>query len=145
MSVAEASHTPSGGEHRKGLVERDGELRALLERLERARAGASSTVVVDGPAGIGKTALLEVLAAEGRDRSMTVLTARATPLERHFSYAVTRQLFDPVRAERGIEGWHALLEGPAALALPALELERSPDPGDPGSDVGRRDHRAIPT
>jgi len=135
MSVAEASQTPSD-EHRRGvLVERDAELGTLLKLLERARAGASSTVVVDGPAGIGKTALLEVLAAEGRDRSMTVLTARATPLERHFSYAVTRQLFDPVRAERRDEGWHALLEGPAALALPALELERSPDSGDPGGDV----------
>lgn len=135
MSVAQASRTPPGGDPRNGLMEREAELDALLDRLGRTADGTSTTAMIEGPAGIGKTALLSVLAAQARALGMTVLTARATPLERHFSYAVVRQLFDPVRAERAGESWQALLEGAARLALPALELERSPDADDRGDDV----------
>ena len=108
-------------------MEREAELDALLARLGQAADGEAATAVIDGPAGIGKTALLKVLIATAREREMTVLSARATPLERHFSYAVARQLFDPLRAERPEEHWQALLDG-AARARPSRPRSVHPRP-----------------
>src|SRR4051794_41924440 len=59
---------------------------------------------------------------------MTVLRARAVPLERAFSYGVVRQLFEPLALREG----DALLEGAAGLAGPVLALTAG---GDAGEDV----------
>ncbi|HET8951022.1 MAG TPA: BTAD domain-containing putative transcriptional regulator [Solirubrobacteraceae bacterium] len=48
------------------LVGRDEELGRLLELWRRARAGSGASVLVTGPAGIGKTRLVQELAAEVR-------------------------------------------------------------------------------
>ena len=65
---------------------------------ERARQGRGCALVVEGPAGIGKTALL----AAGRDAAegegFRVLRARGAELEREFAFGVVRQL---VRTGRG--------------------------------------------
>src|SRR5207245_1706489 len=47
------------------LVERDAELRAIDDGLRGAREGAGGLVVVEGPAGIGKTRLIR----EARQRA----------------------------------------------------------------------------
>ena len=41
-----------------GLVERQVELAAIGARLERARAGTGGVLLLEGPAGIGKTSAL---------------------------------------------------------------------------------------
>src|SRR5262249_20574 len=41
-----------------GLLEREGELARIDRRLAAARAGRGGVLVITGPAGIGKTALL---------------------------------------------------------------------------------------
>ena len=56
-------------------------------------------VVIEGQAGIGKTRLLAEAAARGRANGMTVLTARASELEREFGYGVVRQLFERTLSE----------------------------------------------
>ena len=48
------------------LEERDAELGVLRERLRQARDGAGSLVLVEAPAGTGKTALLRRLRADAR-------------------------------------------------------------------------------
>ena len=48
------------------LVGRDAELRLLTERLDAARAGKGSTVIIFGETGIGKTRLLDDLAARSQ-------------------------------------------------------------------------------
>jgi predicted ATPase len=40
------------------LLDRERELGEVLERLEAARAGSGSALLVEGPGGIGKTELL---------------------------------------------------------------------------------------
>lgn len=55
------------------LVGRDRELALLRERLSEAREGRGSLVLIDGEAGIGKTALAAALCREAADTSAHVL------------------------------------------------------------------------
>jgi predicted ATPase len=75
------------------LYEREDELAALAE----ARAGTGGLVVVEGPAGIGKSRLLAEARADAAGRGMTVLTARGTDLEREAPFGVVAELFAAVR------------------------------------------------
>jgi predicted ATPase len=96
-----------------GLFERGRELEELDSQIERAGAGQGCLVVVEGPAGIGKSALL----AEARGRaagSMRVLAARGSELEGEFPFGVTRQLFESELAVPRRR--KALLAGAAAPA-----------------------------
>jgi DNA-binding SARP family transcriptional activator len=73
-SVAPAR--PSGGQ----FVGRADELGRLARALEAAASGDGGTVLVSGPAGIGKTRLTAELAASARARGCTVLAGRCIQL-----------------------------------------------------------------
>jgi DNA-binding CsgD family transcriptional regulator len=88
------------------MLERDEELAALSAAVAAAAAGHGALVLVEGPAGIGKTTLLRA-ACRG---DLRILTARGLALEQGFPYGIVRQLFDPVRHQEG------LLDGAAGLA-----------------------------
>ena len=108
-----------------GLLERDRELAALERLIEGARADGGRVVLIEGPAGIGKTRLLAV-ARERAARGMTVLTARCSELEREFSFGAVRQLFEPVardpeRRARLLAGAAAPVEG--VLGAPEGDAE----------------------
>jgi class 3 adenylate cyclase/DNA-binding CsgD family transcriptional regulator len=96
------------------LLERAEELAAVDVAIAGARSGAGKLVVIEGPAGIGKTALL----AEGRARAaasgLTVLSARASELEAAFSFGVVRQLFETAVVTAPKEEQSRLLGGAAA-------------------------------
>jgi DNA-binding SARP family transcriptional activator/tetratricopeptide (TPR) repeat protein len=77
------------------LVERDGELAQLRQVLAQLGAGQSARVLIEGPAGIGKTRLLDELGTQAGERGVRVLVARGSPLERSFGYGVVRQLLEP--------------------------------------------------
>src|SRR6516225_5760308 len=94
------------------MLERSEELAALSAAAAAAAAGHGALVLVEGPAGIGKTTLLR---AECRG-DLRILTARGLALERGFPYGIVRQLLDPVRAAAGPAGWQRLLDGAAGLA-----------------------------
>src|ERR1700678_407955 len=113
------------------LVERDRELERIGEFLSSARKGRGGELVVEGPAGIGKTVLL----AAGRDVAVAegfrVLRARGAELEREFAFGVVYQLFEPVIAAAAEEGRRSWLDGPPGVAARLLGL---PEPGgDPAS------------
>ena len=56
------------GSMRDALLDRDAELAALARRLAVARAGAGRVIVVEGPAGIGKSSLLAAVAGGAEAR-----------------------------------------------------------------------------
>lgn len=75
------------------LVERDVELEAISAAL--AERGSGRLVVIEGPPGIGKSALLAEARTMAERAGGTVLTAQASPLERDLDFGVARQLLDP--------------------------------------------------
>jgi len=76
------------------LLERERELQLLERCVADAEMARGALVVIDGPAGIGKTSLLRAVTAHARDRGLTVLAARGAPLEQNFSFGAARQLFE---------------------------------------------------
>jgi predicted ATPase len=73
-------------------------IKLLERRSELAAIGAvlrsGGLVVVEGGAGVGKSALLEAAFAMAAQKRRLVLRARGTDLEREFAFGVVRQLFE---------------------------------------------------
>jgi DNA-binding SARP family transcriptional activator/tetratricopeptide (TPR) repeat protein len=77
------------------LVDRDKELAAVRAALDDLAAGEPRLLLIEGPAGIGKTRLLAEARRLAAGRSVRVLAARGSQLERAFGFGVVRQLFEP--------------------------------------------------
>ena len=120
-------------------MERDRELAALGALLDRGGA-----LVIEGGAGIGKTALATEAAAAARQRGWRVLRSCGSELESGFAFGVVRQLLERTLAEAGPEQRAGLLAGPAGpvaglLAGPpgqAGEFGKAGSPGRRGSPGG---------
>jgi DNA-binding CsgD family transcriptional regulator len=96
--------------------------------LDQIGAGRGRVAVVEGPAGIGKSRMLEAVLESAAERGLLVLSARGSDLERQFPYGVVRQLYAPTVAMDGAGA--VALEGPAAYAGPVF------DPGASVTDDG---------
>ncbi|KJK46291.1 hypothetical protein UK23_23970 [Lentzea aerocolonigenes] len=120
------------------LLERDDETSLVARALEQARDGIGSVVVLAGPLGNGKTALLRALARHPGAASFSVLHASATLMERGHAYGVVRQLLEPVLAAAPAEVW----AGPAALAGPVFDRGGADQPLD---DAARSVHLGMLT
>src|SRR5690349_9783281 len=94
---------------------RDREIAALDELLAAACAGSGGAVVLEGEAGIGKTALVRQARSIAANRGMRVLHARGSELEDELAFGVTRELYGPVDRELSFTG-------AAALAEPVLRV-----------------------
>src|SRR6185437_11606913 len=110
------------------LLERDEELARIAAAVRRARDGFGTLIVVEGPAGMGKTEVLRVARAAAEADGLRVLRSRGAELERDFPFGVVRQLFEPALAEADAGERADVLQGPAALAAGALSL--------PGGEAG---------
>jgi DNA-binding CsgD family transcriptional regulator len=104
------------------LLERAGELDAITSAVAAAVAGSGSTLLIEGPAGIGKTLLLDQARARAASAGMTVLTARAAEFEDGDAWGVVRQLFGSRPGRRAAEPEPAPI--PAAPAGDAVALAR---------------------
>jgi DNA-binding CsgD family transcriptional regulator len=113
------SHTPRTG---SALLERTEELVRIESSLARGCEGHGSFVVLEGPAGIGKTAMLGAAREVAEANRMRVLHSRGAELEREFAFGIVRQLFELPLAEAAPEQRGDLLEGAAGVAAGALEL-----------------------
>jgi DNA-binding CsgD family transcriptional regulator len=91
---------------RMALLEREAELDLIDEAVAAALRRRGSVVLLSGPAGIGKTA---VLASAAQNEGVRRLRARAGELERDLALGVARQLFEPAVAAATDRA--ALLEG----------------------------------
>jgi len=111
------------------LLERSDELARIESALADARAGRGRFVVVEGPAGIGKTALLAAVRAVAAEDGMRVLRSRGSELEREFAFGVVRQLFEPVLVEASEVERGDLLQGAAGVAAGMLGLPGAPPVG----------------
>jgi len=86
------------------FVGRRQELGALETELENVRAGRSRVVLVEGVAGIGKTALIERFLAPIDD--LTVLRASGDESERDLPFGVLEQLFRRAGERPALDGDH---------------------------------------
>ncbi len=117
------------------LLERDEELARIAAAVRRARDGFGTLIVVEGPAGMGKTEVLRAARAAAEADGLRVLRSRGAELERDFPFGVVRQLFEPALAEAGAGERADVLQGPAALAAGALSLPGG-EPGAVGPEQG---------
>ncbi|MFC7484700.1 AAA family ATPase [Luedemannella flava] len=99
------------------------ELRACVAD---AQAGQGRLVLVEGPAGIGKSRLLaearRLAAADG----VRVLTARGSQLEKEYGFGAVRQLFEPAVADPVLAGH--VMTGAAASAAPVFDVAAGAGP-----------------
>jgi predicted ATPase len=95
-------------------------------------------VVVEGPAGIGKTAFLAAVRTVASGGGMRVLRSRGSELERDFAFGVVRQLFEAPLAEATESERAQLLQGAAGVAAGLLGLPGAPTAqgdGAPTSEI----------
>ena len=133
------------------FVGRRAELAALRAELQSVRSGAPRVVLVEGPAGIGKTALIEQLIDGETD--LTVLRASGEPWEAYVAYGVVDQIVrvagvsaSPLSAERAKA---FPCEEPVRIELPRMtrmrlldELIRAPHQHQLAGGAHQSDHQA---
>ena len=105
------------------LLERDTELGALEDLVGSGDSGGV-LMAIEGPPGIGKTALMAEAKSRGNEAGMRVLSGRGSELERSFSFGVVRQLFEPLLVSLSEEERADALAGAAALAEPLFNPEQ---------------------
>ena len=113
------------------LREREHELGALRERLEGACVGEGTLLLVEGPAGVGKTELVREARAAALQAGVRPLEARGSELEQPFAFGIVRQLLEPMIGEAS--GDSELFDGAAAPAARLFELDER---HSPAGDVG---------
>jgi DNA-binding CsgD family transcriptional regulator len=101
------------------LIGRERELGVLLDALEPARAGARA-VVLDGEAGVGKTALWHRALDAARERGWRILASAPADSEARLSFAALGDLFD-----LEIDDVLPALPGPQRRALEVALLRRA--------------------
>jgi DNA-binding CsgD family transcriptional regulator len=98
------------------LLERQSELADLASDVAAARGGNGRLVLVEGSAGVGKSALLGAARSLAQADGLAVARARGTELERGFAFGVVRQLYEPLLRACSRGQRTRLLGGSAGLA-----------------------------
>lgn len=98
------------------MLEREREFADCAAALERALTGFGGMLVVEGPAGIGKTELLRAAAAQASVRGLRVLQARGLEVECELAFGGVRQLLEPVLRKAPRAAVARLLSGSATPA-----------------------------
>ena len=113
---------PVGAPEAPGLLERSAELETLALSLEASRSGSGQLLVVAGPAGIGKTSLLNAC-AERAPAGCQLLRAQADPVSADASFAAVRELLEPATRSAPRAVWEGAAERARPVFAPS-ELER---------------------
>jgi DNA-binding CsgD family transcriptional regulator len=106
------------------LIERDGDLATIATVLDGVRRGErGDALLIEGPPGVGKTALLGRLRELGGEAGFQVLRARGAEMERDFGFGLVRQLFGPLMHSLDPDRRGEALDGPARLAASIFGLD----------------------
>ena len=111
---------------RVDLVDRTRETTTLRRMVDRLAQGTPGCVLIEGPAGIGKSRLLVETTRLADAAGARVLSARGSQLERSFGFGAVRQLFEPFTLDSAVTD--DLLAGAAAAARPVFDDETGDDP-----------------
>jgi DNA-binding CsgD family transcriptional regulator len=112
---------------RGALLERGAELAGLDGLLAAACEGRGSVVVIEGPPGIGKSALMSACASRAADLGIESLHARGDDVSMEASFAAVRELLAPAAGPDAFSG-------SASLAAPVFAAH---------SDLGAEADRAV--
>jgi tetratricopeptide (TPR) repeat protein len=112
------------------LFERETELVRVERVFDRVGAGVGSVVVVEGPAGIGKSELLGAVGANAAARGFGVLRGRGCEFEEEIAFGVARQLFEPMLRGASPGERRRLLDGVAQVGARALGVAVGEAPAD---------------
>ncbi len=105
------------------LLEREGDLAAVDAALDDAcREDGGGALLIEGPAGVGKSALLGELEGKAAADGCQVLRARGSEMERDFGFGVVRQLVGPLLRSLDPDARARLFAGPAGLAAAIFGL-----------------------
>src|ERR1700760_667124 len=97
------------------LLERENELAAAVEWLDDVRAERGRMLLIEAPAGLGKSALIDRVRAMARDE-FNVLSAAGSEMEQELGWGIARSLFEPWLLRLSRDERAELLSGPAASA-----------------------------
>ena len=98
------------------LLERDQELTRIEEAVVATSRGGHGLLLIEGPAGIGKTALLACACERAREHGLLTLGGRGSEVEATFPFGVVRQLFAPHLSRMTASERRLALSGGAAGA-----------------------------
>ncbi|RBM15533.1 LuxR family transcriptional regulator [Streptomyces sp. PT12] len=113
------------------LIERDEELRVLAGTLDDLRTGSGGFVLVEGPFGTGKSALLHILRQGAEAAGFTVLQARGSAFETGHPNGLVRQILEHWLASAAPPQGRGPAD-PATLLTPLLDSPEALDkPGGP--------------
>ncbi len=115
VGIRRPTPAPPGGR----LLEREPEIGALEAVIGEAAAGEPRVVLVEGPAGIGKSRLLAEARLRAAAAGFSPLVARGGELERAWGFGVVRQLFEPALVDGKTR--ERALGGAAAAARTIVE------------------------
>jgi DNA-binding CsgD family transcriptional regulator len=102
------------------VLEREEELLTADSALRAAERGAGSVLVIDGPAGIGKTSLLAAIAHRAERRQVACVWATGGEREQDLEWSVVKSLFAGVVEKLSESARGEVERGAARLALPLV-------------------------
>ncbi len=111
------------------MLERDAEITALETFVDGIERTGPRLMLIEGPAGIGKSTLLAEARRLAAEDGLRMLVGRGSLLEREFPFGVVRQMFEPDLADQAER--ERLLSGAAEAAAPVF----SSVPGETGGDA----------
>ena len=124
---------------RDTTLEREIELARIQAALAATAGGDGRLVVVEGPAGIGKTRLLGEALALAKAQGFGRMRAVGDEPERSLSWGVVRQMAERSLLRYSGEVRERILAGPAGTALRAIE--EVPEPGADDVALARTLHK----